>query len=157
MSEKQDIFDRIMQLPGLRIFNGFYTRNKSVLMYLFFGGLTTLISIVVFMFFDSYIKLNVLTANIISWICAVSFAYGTNRRWVFNSTAAGHGLLKEMLSFFAGRLATLGLEEALLFIFVSLLHFNSTLVKIIAQLVVLISNYIISKLFVFKNGNRRSE
>lgn len=151
MPEKKDIFDRIMCLPGLRIFNGFYTRNKPILMYLFFGGLTTLISICTFVFFDSGLQFNILIANILSWIFAVSFAYITNRTWVFNSRAAGRGIIKEMIAFFAGRLATLGLEEIILLVFVTLLGFNSTAIKIIAQVVVLVSNYIISKLFVFKD------
>jgi len=151
MSEKHDIFDRIIMLPGLRIFSGFYIRNKPILMYLFFGGLTTLISIGVFIFFDSGLHFNVLVANILSWIAAVSFAYVTNRTWVFNSKATGCNIIKEMASFFAGRLATLGLEEILLLVFVTLLNFNGTVIKIAAQIIVLISNYLISKLFVFKN------
>lgn len=152
-SSPNDIFDRIMRLPGLCRFYDLYARYKSVLLYIFFGGLTTLVSIGSFVICDSCLGITTLIANVISWICAVSFAYATNRVWVFQSSAAGKAILSEALSFFSGRLATLGIEEAMLLIFVTLLHFNSLFVKVIAQFVVLVLNYFISKLLVFRNRN----
>lgn len=149
-AENKDVFDRIMLLPGLRLFNGFYRRNKSVLLYIFFGGLTTLISIGSFVLFDSRLGMHTLIANVFSWICAVLFAYVTNRIWVFDSKATGRKVIGEMVSFFAGRLITLGLEEATLFVFVTVLAFNSTVIKVLAQLLVLVLNYLISKLLVFR-------
>lgn len=149
-NDNLDIFDRIMGLPGLRVFQKSYKQHKSVLLYLFFGGLTTVISIGTFIAFDSYLNMDVLVANLLSWICAVSFAYVTNRVWVFSSRATGKAMWREMLSFVGGRVATLGFEELVLWIFVSLLAFNSTIVKILAQVGVLILNYVISKIFVFK-------
>ena len=149
--EKADIFDRIMQLPFLRIFNGFYKKNKSVLLYLFFGGCTTLISIGSFILFDSYCQMNELIANVLSWICAVSFAYITNRVWVFASKVTGKKVLREMVSFFSGRLVTLGLEELILFVFVTILSFNSIIIKIAGQILVLLLNFFISKFMVFKH------
>ena len=147
---KRDIFDRIMELPGLRLFNGVYKRNKSILLYLFFGGITTLISIVSFVSLYAFFKINELIANIISWVCAVLFAYFTNRTWVFQSTAKGKTQIQEMTSFCAGRLMTLGIEEIILFIFITILSFDGTVVKIGAQVAVLILNYVISKCFVFR-------
>lgn len=149
-SDNLDIFDKIMGLPVLRVFRKPYNQHKSVLLYLFFGGLTTVISIGTFIIFDSYLKMDVLVANLLSWVCAVSFAYVTNRVWVFSSRATGKAMGQEILSFVGGRLATLGFEELVLWVFVSLLDFNSTLIKILAQVGVLILNYVISKLFVFK-------
>lgn len=152
--DKKDIFDRIMSLPGLRIFEPFYKKNKEVLIYLFFGGLTFLVSVITYAYFNAVLGINELVANIFSWILAVVFAFVTNKIWVFHSkNNALLGLLKEMLSFFAGRLVTLGVEEILLFIFITKLHFHSLLIKVIAQIIVIILNYIISKLFVFKKGN----
>lgn len=150
-NEKLDIFDRIMLLPALRIFNGFYKRYKSVLLYVFFGGCTTLISIGTFVLFDSYCQMNELIANVLSWIFAVLFAYVTNRIWVFASNAKGKNIIKEMLSFFAGRLTTLGIEELILLVFVTLLSFNSIVVKVAGQVVVLLLNYFISKFMIFKH------
>ena len=148
--DNQDIFDRIMGLPGLRKLYPPYQKHKAVLLYLFFGGLTTLISIGSFIAFDTVLDIHPLLANILSWVCAVSFAYVTNRIWVFSSKATGKAAVQEGISFVSGRLLTLGFEELILLVFVQLMDFDSTLIKIVAQIVVLILNYVISKLFVFK-------
>ena len=145
---KPDIFDRIFTLPVLRRFVGLYQKHRSVLLYLFFGGLTTLISIVTFMVFDLF--LHELVANILSWVCAVAFAYVTNRTWVFQSQAKGAAVIREMFTFVTGRLATLGIEEVLLLVLVTWLAFPGTPVKIAAQFIVLVLNYVISKLLVFR-------
>lgn len=149
MSEK-DIFDRIMSAPFLRRFYGVYTRNKAVLLYVFFGGLTTIISIGSFVLFDWV--LNELLANVISWIFAVTFAYITNRIWVFRSRVHGKAIWKEVSLFFSGRLFTLGLEEVILLVFVTWMQCNGALIKTIAQFVVLVTNYIISKWITFRRG-----
>ena len=149
--QKPDIFDRIMALPGLRCFGGLYRKYKSALLYLFFGVLTTLVSIGSFVLANRQLGLNELIANILSWICAVTFAYLTNRVWVFGSKARGAAIVREAVSFYSGRLATLAIEEALLLIFVTWLAFDGTAVKIAAQFVVLILNYFISKLLVFRS------
>ncbi|MBQ8648602.1 MAG: GtrA family protein [Clostridia bacterium] len=126
-----------------------YKKYKEQILYLFFGGLTTLISIGVFAFFTKVIPLDELIANIISWVIAVLFAFVTNRLWVFES-AKDKGIIKQILSFYAARLATLGVEEVLLLVFIKLLSLNSIAVKTTAQIVVIILNYIISKIFIFK-------
>ena len=149
-TENKDIFDRIMSLPGLRNFYDLYAKYKSILLYIFFGGLTTVVSIGSFIFFDDGMQMDPLVANILSWVCAVLFAYVTNRVWVFASKAKGMQILKEMVTFFAGRLLTLGLEEILLLVFVTWLAFDSTLIKVLGQIVVLVLNYVISKLLVFR-------
>ena len=150
--KKEDIFDRLMHLPGLRIFEKFYKKNKEVLLYLLFGGLTTIVSIGSYAWFNVGMHINELIANVISWVFAVTFAYITNRIWVFQSDAKGFSALcQEIAKFFGGRLMTLGVEELILFVFITLLHGNSVLVKLIAQVVIVILNYIISKIFVFKN------
>ena len=153
-AEKKDIFDRIMFLPGLRNVYDLYAKYKSILLYIFFGGLTTVVSIGSFILFDHGLRMDPLAANVLSWICAVSFAYVTNRVWVFASKAKGTKILKEMGAFFAGRLLTLGLEEILLLVFVTWLAFDSTLIKVLAQIVVLVLNYVISKVLVFRGKNQ---
>lgn len=150
--KKPDIFDRLMALPGLRIFEGVYQKYKSVLLYIFFGGCTTVISIGSFMLFVG-MGINELIANVLSWIFAVLFAYVTNRTWVFDSKAAGvDGICREAAAFFGGRLLTLGIEEVLLLVFVTWLRLDSTLVKTAAQVVVLVLNYLVSKFMVFKKA-----
>ena len=159
-----DIYDRIMHIKPFSVFERFYIKNKSVLLYLFFGGLTTLVSIFTFWLAELFIRsdfnvsifgsmysIKVVLSNAISWICAVLFAFFTNRIWVFNSpTDSWTGFFKQMAAFFGGRFATFLLETAILVVFVSILNFNEMLMKIIAQLVVLVSNYVISKLIVFR-------
>ena len=152
MKEK-DIFDKLMSLPGLRRFYGLYEKYKSILLYIFFGGCTTVVSIGSFILLETVLGLNELIANIGSWILAVSFAYVTNRVWVFRSRVRGKAVWKEILSFFSGRLITLGLEEAMLLIFVTWLQFNGTAIKVIAQIAVLIGNYLISKWITFRKAN----
>ena len=151
--EKKDIFDKIMSLPGLRILEPFYKKNKEVLLYLFFGGLSFIVSIASYAYFNVVLEINELIANIFSWILAVVFAFVTNKIWVFCSkNDSFFEFFREMFSFFAGRLATLGIEEAILLIFITCLSFPSMTVKVVAQIVVILLNYVISKLFVFKGS-----
>lgn len=152
MKKDKDIFDRIMEWKIFSIFNPFYKKYKEVLLYLFFGGLTTFISIGSYAFFDISMHMDPMIANIFSWILAVLFAYVTNRIWVFDSNAEGmKGIIQEMVSFFGGRVATLLMEEVILYVGINLLGMNSIGVKVAAQILVLVGNYLISKLFVFKS------
>ena len=151
MRNKEDIFDRIMELPVLRILDPFYKKNKEILLYLFFGGLTFLVSISSYAVFNIRIGWNVLTANIASWILAVAFAYVTNRIWVFTSSAdSKRGIAREVVSFVSGRIVTLVIEELILLVFVTALEMSSIPIKIVAQVVVIALNYVISKMVVFK-------
>lgn len=171
LNEKQktpDIFDRIMHIKPFSIFESFYIKNKSVLLYLFFGGLTTLVSILTFWIaellinadfnisiFGSLYSVKVILTNAVSWICAVLFAFFTNRIWVFNSpTKTWKEFWRQMAAFFGGRFATFLLETVILIVFVSALKFNELAIKILAQIAVLVSNYIISKLIVFKDRKK---
>lgn len=152
MKDKQDIFDKIMHLPVFNIFEPFYKKNKEVLMYLFFGGLTTVVSIASYAAFTVACGLNELIANVLSWILAVSFAYVTNRIWVFESDAhTFSAFIKEIVSFFGGRVITLLMEELILFVFITQLGFNGIVVKTVAQVIVIVANYVISKLLVFRS------
>lgn len=125
-----------------------YEKHKELIRYVFFGGLATLVSIGTFLLFDAV--MNELVANALSWIVTVGFAYWTNRTWVFCSKVRGKGVWKELLTFYSGRLLTLGLEEGILLVFVTILAWNAALIKIVAQVVVLVGNYIISKLLIFR-------
>lgn len=149
-----DIFDKIMHLPILRILEPFYKKHKEFLLYAFFGGLTFLVSIFSYAFFNITIGINELLANVDSWLFAVLFAFLTNRLWVFDSHTKGkRAFLLQMASFFGGRLITLAVEEAILFVFITLLGFAGMPVKIAAQVIVILLNYIISKRIVFKDSS----
>lgn len=127
-----------------------FIKYKEIILYVFFGGLTTVVSIGSFVLFVEWFAIHPLIANVLSWVLAVGFAYATNRRWVFGSKAKGKAILGEICSFYGGRLLTLGLEEALLLIFGLWLGINDKIVKLAAQFVVLASNYILSKFLIFR-------
>ena len=128
-----------------------YFKYKEVINYLFFGGCTFLVSVISFYIFNKVLFINEHISNILSWILAVLFAYITNKAFVFESkTNTKEELLKEIGSFFGARLFTLGVEELILLIFVNMLNFDAMYIKIFAQVIVILANYVLSKLFVFK-------
>ena len=126
-----------------------FCKYKEIILYVFFGGLTTVVSVGSFILLVE-LGIHPLIANVLSWVLAVGFAYITNRRWVFNSQAKGTAIWAEICSFYGGRLLTLGLEEALLLIFGLWLGMNHKMVKLAAQFVVLACNYILSKFLIFR-------
>lgn len=123
-----------------------YFKYKEIINYIIVGVLTTIVSIGSYWLFRFVIK-NYVILSILSWIFAVAFAYFTNRAFVFESKEKD--MLKEITKFVSCRLLTLGLEVVLMVVFVSFLRVNDMISKIILQVVVLISNYLLSKLFVF--------
>jgi putative flippase GtrA len=150
-TQKKDIFDRIMSLPVLNIFEPFYKKYKEGLLYLFFGGLTFFLSIFLFWFMDSVMHINEVINNSIDWVICVAFQFFTNRTWVFDGKVeTKKEFLKQAGSFTAGRLFTLVVEDILIFIFITTLGFPKMPVKLGATFVVIVLNYVISKLIVFK-------
>ena len=144
-------FDFIFNLPLIRKFRPFYEKRKDIVLYLFFGVLTTIVGVFTFWLFYYVFSMSTLTSIIISGVLAVTFAFLTNRIWVFNSPTEGKkDFFVQMGNFYGGRLFSLGVETLLLFVFVDKLCYNAMLIKILANVVVLILNYIISKLFVFR-------
>ena len=141
-----------------------YFKYKEVINYLIFGILTTVVSLAVkylllFTIFDASNALELQVAVIISWIAACLFAYITNRIWVFESKSKK--IIKEMITFFVARLSTLGLEMLIMFIFVTALGLNSDIWVIVwtlvSQVLVIVGNYILSKLIVFKNKKKEEK
>lgn len=150
-SEKRDIFDKVMHFPGVRIFEPFYIKHKEVLLYLFFGGLAFFLNVFLFAWIDLVLSINELINNIICWGICVLFQFFTNRTWVFETHVRDiSGFLKQMINFFSGRLFTLVIEEIILAVFITWLGLNSMAVKLVAQVVVIVLNYVISKVWVFK-------
>lgn len=133
-----------------------YTRYKEIINYLVVGVLTTIVALVVYYFcvltfLDPQNPLQLQAANIISWIVAVNFAYVTNRRYVFESRDPN--ILREIISFYAARLVTLGMDMGVMFLMVTVAGINDKFSKLVAQVVVTVSNYIFSKLLVFRRQN----
>lgn len=139
-----------------------YLKYEEVIVYLFFGVLATIVNLatkylLLFTILDASNGFELQMAVIISWVVACLFAYFTNRTWVFKSKSKE--IIKEMTKFISARLATLGLEMFIMFLFVTVLGLNSDLWVIIwtlvAQALVIIGNYILSKLIVFKNKEKK--
>jgi len=150
MNKKPDIFDKIMHLPVLNIFEPFYKKHKEVLMYLFFGGLAFFLNVVLFAVIDTF-GVNELINNIVCWGICVLFQFFTNRTWVFDGHVNNsREFIKQLGSFVSGRVSTLIIEEVILAVFITWLGMNAVVIKLIAQVVVIVLNYIISKLIVFK-------
>ena len=146
-----DIFDRVMGTKFLKPWYAPYQKHKEKLLYLFFGGLTTVVSLVTFWFVNGVMTANEHVANVASWLLAVLFAFVTNRIWVFNAKTDGKtAFFRQLIGFYGGRLFTFCVEELLILLFITWLHFNSMAVKVSAQIVVLILNYVVSKKIVFR-------
>jgi len=142
-------------------------KYKELIIYVFFGGLTTVVNLLVFALFTRLLgSERYLITNIIAWFAAVSFSYVTNKIWVFESKSwKTKVLVKEIPSFFAARVLTLGIEEAGLYFFVDILSFSEISLKLfsfeiggeliakaVIAVVVVVINYVFSKLVIFKNN-----
>lgn len=136
-----------------------YYKYEDKWLYLVFGVLTTVVSFVaaglakwVLEKWGDFGSIAIAQiSTVFSWVCAVTFAYLTNRVWVFKSTAKGtKALAAEAASFYGGRVFTLAVEWLMMTVGNGLIGINYWLMKVIANVVVLILNYIISKVFVFK-------
>ena len=127
-----------------------FEKYKALILYGIFGVTTTIINVVSYALL-LFVGINVQIAVVFSWLLAVIVAYFTNRVWVFNSGAVTKlELLREFISFMLARLATLVVEMVIIWFGVQLLNQDPIVWKIIDNIVVIILNYIISKLIVFK-------
>lgn len=154
MDNEKDIFDKIMALPFLNKFYTIYSMHKEMLLYLFFGGVSYLLTMITFGLFVVVMKIPDLTANVISWIIVVAFCFFTNSKFVFRASDKT-SIFKQLILFYASRSTTLVTEEIILFIFIEKYGLNSMIVKALAQIVVIIFNYVFSKLVIFKNSAKK--
>lgn len=137
-----------------------YYKNPEIWNYLIVGVLTTIVSLgikygLLFTIFNASVAFELQLSVIISWIGAVAFAYITNRVFVFKSK--NKNIVKEIINFTLGRVVTLLIEMFIMWFICTLLNLNSNMWVIIAtiicQVMQIVGNYIISKLFVFKKKN----
>ncbi len=143
----------ILEKIHLKKIADLYRFHISVMRYLIFGVLTTIINIVTYAICYNILRIPNLISNTIAWILSVVVAYLTNRKSVFNSKAnTKKEIFIEIIRFFASRIATLILDQAIMFITVDKFGWNSILMKIISNIIVIIANFVLSKLVVFKNG-----
>ena len=132
-----------------------YKKYKEIINYLIIGGLTTVVSLATFyivriFFLTNDTQLDIQISNIISWFFAVLFAFITNKKYVFESKKEGKEKLIEMIKFYLSRITTLLIDMATMWLLTAPLNINDKISKIIVQFIIVILNYVFSKLFVFK-------
>ncbi len=132
-------------------------KYREILLYLIFGVLTTVVDYLsLWLFYDllGIRVLDALGANTLAWVVSVAFAFTTNKIFVFESRDTSQKtLIREILSFVAARLVSLGAESAVIYIGVNVLGCNLWLMKLLASVIVVISNYVFSKLVIFRKKN----
>ena len=125
--------------------------NTELVAYLFAGVATTIVNYVVYFMATRWMGLAVMPGTWVAWVLAVLFGYVVNKAFVFKthceSTAA---LVKEAFSFFTIRLVSLGAETVIMFVTVEMIGLNDLVMKLLTNFIVIVLNYVFSKLFIFK-------
>lgn len=131
-------------------------KYEEIIKYLIIGVATTALNYIVFALLINIANIEMHTSNIIAWFVSVVFAYFTNKLFVFESKSFKLNVLgKEILSFGTARILSLVLEEIILYVFVNLLNMNQLIIKLIANVIVVIVNYVLSKFIIFKNPKEK--
>lgn len=129
-----------------------YRKYKEAILYLFFGGCTTMVNVVTYFISTRILNINIIGSTILAWCLAVMFAYFTNRKLVFKSeNNTAKTILIEITSFLSCRLLTGAIDLGIMYVFVERLYLNDLLIKIISNLFVIGSNYIASRMLIFKH------
>lgn len=129
-----------------------YKKYKEVVNYLIFGGLSTLVNFVSYYIFARTLNIDEVISSGLSWFCAVLFAYVTNKLFVFETKKSNKKeVIKEMLSFFLARVISGALCDVGTFaLMIKVLGINDIIAKLVTQVMVIIVNYLFSKLIVLK-------
>lgn len=132
-----------------------YKKYKEIINYLIIGVLTTVVSLVTFyivriLFLTNDTQLDIQISNIISWFFAVLFAFITNKKYVFESKKKGKENLAEMIKFYLSRISTLLIDMGVMWLLTAPLNISDKISKILVQFIIVILNYVLSKIFVFK-------
>lgn len=135
--------------------------NKQIIielfLYAFFGVVGTLVNVLIFVVLTKYLNIQYLISNFVAWIFSIFFAFVTNKIWVFKSKSWKFVLLfRELVLFLISRILTLIFDMGYIFLAISIFNFNATISKIIANFIVIVANYGLSKTFIFKINNEKS-
>ena len=135
-----------------------YKKYKEIINYMIFGGLATLVNFISYYIFARTLNVDEVISSGLSWFCAVLFAYVTNKLFVFESKKdSKKEIIKEMISFFLARIVSGALCDVGTFaLMVKVLNINDIIAKLVTQVMVVIVNYIFSKL-IFKKENKNIE
>ena len=142
---------KILERIRLKKLAEWYRKHQEQMRYLIFGALTTVVNILSYAILFYAMHIENAISNVIAWIIGATFAYITNRKYVFKSKAkTKEELLKEAGYFYGCRLLTLAIDQGVMVFTVDKLGWNAILMKILANIVVIILNYIFSKLLIFR-------
>ena len=135
-----------------------YKKYKEIINYMIFGGLATLVNFISYYIYARTLNVDEVISSGLSWFCAVLFAYVTNKLFVFESRKnTKKEMIKEMISFFLARILSGALCDVGTFaLMVKVLNINDIIAKLVTQVMVVIVNYIFSKL-IFKKENKNIE
>lgn len=126
-------------------------KHYDILAYLFFGVLTTVVNYIVYLPCYNLLNLSAAVSNVIAWAVAVAFAYLTNKPFVFHSHDwSRKTVVPELIKFLGSRVASGATETVIIFITVDCLLWNGNIMKLVTSVLVVILNYVASKLLVFR-------
>ncbi len=138
----QNLYNKLLSL---------FLKYRETILYLFFGGLTTLINIASYWALTKIFYVDYMVATALAWLLSVLFAFVTNKLFVFDSKSLVATLvLKELVLFVGARLFSGALDMGMMYMFVDVLQVNDMVVKILSNIIVIVVNYILSKLIIFK-------
>jgi putative flippase GtrA len=129
-------------------------KYQDMILYVFFGALATLVNTASYYLCYNILGVSNVPSVVIAWLLAVIFAFFTNKLWVFRSKSFAPDVLKhEIPTFFGARLLTGLMDLGIMYVAVDVLHGNGTVWKLISNVLVIILNYVASKLIIFKPGD----
>lgn len=142
---------------NINTIKGLYLEYKEIINYLIFGVLSTVVNFASYFIFAKLFHIDEVVSSGLSWFCAVLFAYITNKIFVFESkTKTVKEFIKEMISFFACRvLSGILCDVGTFALMVKVLNINDIIAKIVTQIMVVILNYVLSKLVIFKKKSEK--
>lgn len=145
----------------MELIKNYYEKYKEVIKYLIFGVLTTFVNYVVYYTLIFAIGTSEgaigFTCNFFATVVSILFAYVTNRKFVFESKANDKKeILKEMTSFFSCRVFSMVIDSLIYFVGCTIMKFPDFIIKTISQVVVIVLNYVFSKLIIFKNKEEKN-
>ncbi|MCX4306707.1 MAG: GtrA family protein [Acetatifactor sp.] len=135
---------------------GLYRKHEEGINYLIFGFLAFVLNYILYFVFADAVAMHYMAATGLSWVLTVVFAYWTNRTFVFKSqNKETKAVVTEFVSFIGARVATEVLELGLMYLMVDVMAVNDKISKLICQVIVILANYVLSKIWIFKDTSEK--
>ena len=132
-----------------------FLKYKKIIMYGIFGVLTTILNIVTYWFCYDILHIPNIISNTIAWVVAIAVAFITNKLWVFDSKdTKKETVIAELVKFIIARVATGVIDLIIMFTAVDVMQLPAVIFKVIANVIVIILNYILSNILIFKKSDK---